>query len=125
MTATHWAATKYQKLLEYGEMVTLSPEQLLEIGLRELGRKQEVFAETARQIDPTRKPIEVFQAIQKDHPTEQSLIPDTAKNLDMIRQFVIDRQIVTLPSQGAGAGGGDPAVHARDQLRFDGHARPV
>jgi uncharacterized protein (DUF885 family) len=89
---------KYQKLLEYGEMVTLSPEQLLEIGLRELRRKQEVFAETARQIDPARKPIEVFQAIQKDHPTEQSLVPDTAKDLDMIRQFVIDRHVITLPS---------------------------
>jgi uncharacterized protein (DUF885 family) len=90
---------KYCKLLEYGEMVTLSPEQLLEIGLRELRRKQDVFAETARQIDPSRKPIEVFQAIQKDHPTEQSLIPDTARDLDMIRQFVIDHQIITLPSR--------------------------
>jgi uncharacterized protein (DUF885 family) len=90
---------KYRKLLEYGEMVTLSPEQLLEIGLGELRRKQEVFAETAKQIDPARKPIEVFQAIQKDHPTEQSLIPDTTKDLDMIRQFLVDRQIITLPSQ--------------------------
>ena len=89
---------KYQKLLEYGEMVTQSPEQLLEIGMRELQRKQQVFAEAARQIDPARTPIEVFRAIQKDHPTEQGLIPDTAKNLDMIRQFVIDRRIIALPS---------------------------
>lgn len=90
---------KYQKLLEYGEMVSLSPEQLLEMGMSELRRKQAVFAEAARQIDPTKKPIEVFQAIQQDHPTEQSLIPDTAKGLDMIRQYLIDRQIVTLPSK--------------------------
>ena len=89
---------KYQKLLEYGEMVTLSPERLLAIGLRELQRKQQVFAEAAREIDPTRMPIEVFKAIQKDHPTEQSLIPDTARDLDMIRQFVIDRGLITLPS---------------------------
>ena len=90
---------RYQKLLEYGEMVTLPPEELLEIGLQELRRKQEAFAATARQIDPTRKPIEVFQAIQKDHPTEHSLIPDTARDLDMTRQFVIDHRIVTLPSK--------------------------
>jgi len=90
---------KYQKLLAYGEMVKLSPEQLLEVGLRELQRKQQVFGEAARVIDPTRKPIEVFKAIQKDHPTEQSLIPDTARDLDMIRQFVIDHQIITLPSR--------------------------
>ena len=90
---------KYRKLLEYGEMVTLSPEQLLEIGLRELQRKQEVFAQTAREIDPTRKPVEVFKAIQQDHPTEQTLIPDTARDLDMIRQFVVDHRIITLPSR--------------------------
>jgi uncharacterized protein (DUF885 family) len=89
---------KYVKLLEYGEMVTLSPEQLLEMGLRELQRKQQVFAAAAREIDPARTPIEVFKAIQKDHPTEQSLIPDTARDLDMIRQFVIDRRIITIPS---------------------------
>ena len=89
---------KYVQMLRYGEMVTASPEQLLAIGMRELQRKQEVFAKTARQIDPTRKPIEVFQAIQKDHPTEQSLIPDTARDLDTIRRFVVDRQIITIPS---------------------------
>src|ERR1035441_7971008 len=89
---------KYRKLLEYGEMVTLSPEQVLEIGMRELKRKQQVFAEAAREIEPAKPPIDVFRAIQQDHPTEQSLIPDTAKDLDMIRQFVIDRPVITLPS---------------------------
>jgi uncharacterized protein (DUF885 family) len=89
---------KYQRLLELGEMVTISPEQVLKIGMRELQRKQQVFAEAARQIDPSKTPIEVFRSIQKDHPTEQSLIPDTARDLDMIRQYVIDRRLVTLPS---------------------------
>jgi uncharacterized protein (DUF885 family) len=89
---------KYAKLLEYGEMVTLPPEQLLEIGLRELHRKQEVFAEAAREIDPAKKPTEVFQEIQRDHPTEKNLIPDTARDLEMIRQFLIDHKIISLPS---------------------------
>ncbi len=89
---------RYAKLLEYGEMVTLSPEQLLEIGMRELHRKQEVFAEAAKEIDPDKKPIDVFQAIQKDHPSEQKLIPDTARDLEMIRQFLIDHKIISLPS---------------------------
>jgi len=89
---------KYRKLLEYGEMVTRPPEQLLEIGMRELQSKQAVFAKAAREIDPSRTPIEVFRAIQKDHPTAQSLIPDTAKDLDTIRQFVINRRIIAIPS---------------------------
>jgi uncharacterized protein (DUF885 family) len=89
---------KYVEMLRYGEMITAPPEQLLEIGSRELARKQAAFAEAAKQIDPSRKPIEVFQAIQKDHPTAQDLIPDTARDLDAIRQFVIDRHIITIPS---------------------------
>ena len=52
---------KYAKMLRYGEMISLSPERLLEIGLRELRREQTVFAGTARQIDPNRKPMDVFK----------------------------------------------------------------
>lgn len=89
---------RYAKLLEYGEMVAATPEQLLEMGLEELRRKQSVFAKAAAGIDPNKKPIEVFQAIQKDHPSEKSLIPDTAKDLDTIRQFLIDHKIISLPS---------------------------
>jgi len=89
---------RYVTLLKYGEMVTRSPEELLELGMRELHNKQQVFAEAARIIDPNAKPVDVFKAIQKDHPTEQNLIPDTAKNLEMIRQYVIDHKIITLPS---------------------------
>jgi uncharacterized protein (DUF885 family) len=90
---------KYEQMLGYGEMVTSTPEQLLALGMRELKHKQDVFASTAREISPEGKPIEVFKAIQKDHPTEKSLIPDTAKNLEMIRQFVVDRKVITLPSK--------------------------
>jgi len=89
---------RYAKLIEYGEMVTLPPERLLEIGMEELKREQKIFADTARLIDPGKKPIEVFKAIQKDHPTAEGLISDTAKNLEMIRQFLIDKRIITIPS---------------------------
>lgn len=90
---------KYQRMLNVEEFITLSPERILEIGLRELRREQQVFSETARRIDPSRKPIDVFREIQKDHPTEESLIPETKKNLEAIRQFLIDRRIITVPSE--------------------------
>jgi uncharacterized protein (DUF885 family) len=90
---------KFIHLVQYGEMVDLTPEQLLAIGEQELKRKQQVFAETAREIDPGKDAVQVFKAIQKDHPTEKSLIPDTAKNLEMIREFVIGHRIITLPSK--------------------------
>ena len=90
---------RYARMLREGELLTLSPEGILEIGLRELKREQEIFTETARKIDPSKKPIDVFKAIQQDHPTEESLIPDTRKNLEAIRQFLIDRNIISIPSE--------------------------
>ncbi len=89
---------KYQRMLREGELIPLAPERVLEIGLKELRREQAAFGEAARVIDPSKPPIEVFKAIQKDHPTEDSLIPDTRKNLEEIRQFVVERKLVTLPS---------------------------
>jgi uncharacterized protein (DUF885 family) len=90
---------RYVRLLRYGEMITLTPEQILAIGLRELRREQQVFADTARTIDPNKPAIDVFKEIQRNHPTEQSLIPDTRKDLEAIRRFVVDHRIVTLPSE--------------------------
>ena len=97
---THYALgrEKFQKMLQDGEFISLSPERILEIGVRELRREQEIFADTARKIDSTRKPVEVFKEIQRDHPTEKDLIPETKRNLNAIRQFLIERQIITLPS---------------------------
>ncbi len=89
---------KYAQMLLYGEMIALSPDELLDIGLRELKHKQKVFADAAKIIDPSKKPVDVFKAIQSDHPTARNLIPDTAKDLNAIRQFVIDRQLITIPS---------------------------
>ena len=89
---------KYARMLECGEMITLSPDHLLEVGLGELKRTQQKFAATARQINSTNQPIDVFNAIQKDHPTEQSLIPDVSRNLESIRKYVADHHLVTLPS---------------------------
>jgi len=91
-------AEKYKKMLQTEEMLTLSPERILEIGLRQLKHEQETFAAAARVIDPNRSPVEVYRAIQKDHPTADGLIPDARRDLDAIRQFVIDRQLVSVPS---------------------------
>jgi uncharacterized protein (DUF885 family) len=88
---------RYRKLLA-GELITLSPEALLDLGTRELRREQARFAAAGKAIDPSRKPTDIFAAIQHEHPTPESLIRDTAKNLEGIRQYLIDHEIVTVPS---------------------------
>jgi uncharacterized protein (DUF885 family) len=89
---------RYKKMLLYEEMITLSPEKILEIGMNELKREQKLFEETAKKINPKKKAIEVFDDIQNEHPTAENLIPDTKKNLETIRQFLTDHKIITLPT---------------------------
>lgn len=81
------------------ELVDLTPAEVLALGLRELKLEQDRFAAAARVIDPTQPAMAVFKRVQAEHPTEQSLLPDTRRNLGAIRQFVVDRQLVTIPSE--------------------------
>ncbi len=91
-------AEKFQKLLAETELVDMPPDRLLELGLKRLKEEQQVFADAARKIDPTKSPVEVFKQIQNEHPTADKLIPDVAKDLNQIRQYVIDHKLVKIPS---------------------------
>ena len=90
---------KYRKMLAYSEALDLPPAKLLEIGLAELKREQGEFAAAAKIIDPSKPPIEVFKAIQHDHPTSESLLPDIRKHLEMIRGFMVGHNIIDIPSE--------------------------
>jgi len=89
----------YQKMLLYNEDITMSPEKILELGLAELKREQERFNSAASIIDPSKKPIDIYHQIQREHPTADSLIPEAKKHLENIRQFLIDKNIITMPSE--------------------------
>ena len=90
---------KYRKMLAYSEALDIPPAKILEIGLAELKREQGEFAAAAKIIDPTKPAIEVFKAIQNDHPTAESLLPDIRKHLEMIRGFMVTHNIVDIPSE--------------------------
>ena len=91
-------AAKYQKMLASTELVDLPPDKLLAIGLQRLQEEQQIFSNAAKIIDPKKRPIEVFKLIQNEHPKPGELIPDVAKDLDQIRQWVLDHHIVAIPS---------------------------
>ncbi|MDR3695135.1 DUF885 domain-containing protein [Mucilaginibacter sp.] len=88
----------YKKMLLYSEGLTLSPEKILAIGLAELKKQQDVFNAAAKTINPNKKPVEVYHDLQKDHPTAGNLIPDVKKNVEAIRKFLTDKNIVTMPA---------------------------
>jgi len=89
---------KFRRFLAQTELVDLPPQKVLEIGMEQLKAEQTAFAEAARKIDPNKSPIEVFKQIQSEHPTPQNLISDVAKDLDKIRKYVLNRRLVSIPS---------------------------
>jgi uncharacterized protein (DUF885 family) len=91
-------AKKFQQMLTGTEMVDLPPDKILAIGLQRLKEEQDIFAAAARIIDPKKKPVEVFKQIQSEHPKPGELVTDVAKDLDQIRQWVLDHHIVAIPS---------------------------
>src|SRR2546425_864453 len=89
---------KFGRFLAQTELVDLSPQKILEIGMAQLKAEQDAFAEAAKKIDPNKSAIEVFKQIQSEHPTPESLIPDVAKDLDKIRKYVSNHHLVGIPS---------------------------
>lgn len=91
--------TNFQKMLLYGEGITMSADAILAVGMKALKKEQASFNAAAKIINPNKKPVDVYNEMQKEHPTAQSLIPDARKNLEAIRQFLIDNKIITMPSE--------------------------
>src|SRR5213593_688860 len=89
---------KFRRFLAQTELVDLPPQKILEIGMAQLKAEQDAFAEAAKKIDPNKSPIEVFKQIQSEHPAPEKLIPDVAKDLDNIRKYVLNRHLVSIPS---------------------------
>jgi len=89
---------KFGRFLAQTELVDLSPQKVLEIGVAQLKAEQQAFADAAKKIDPNKSPIEVFKQIQSEHPTPDKLISDVGKDLDKIRKYVLNRHLVSIPS---------------------------
>jgi uncharacterized protein (DUF885 family) len=89
----------YREMLFANEMITTPPREILEQGLQRLKKEQELFAAVARKIDPNKSAIAVFEDLKKEHPTVDELIKSTDTHVESIRQFLIDKNIVTLPSE--------------------------
>ncbi len=89
----------YRKKLLYEEGVTESIDSLLAWGRAEIKRTQEQFREVAGRIAPGQAPMDVYRALGKEHPSPAELVPTTTATLEEIRQFLIDKRIITVPSE--------------------------
>ncbi|MEY2548298.1 MAG: hypothetical protein QOD64_880 [Verrucomicrobiota bacterium] len=90
---------KYRRFLSETELVDVAPAKLLELGLAELKKEQDLFGEAAKKIDESRPADVIFKQIQSDHPTAANLIPEITKRLDAVKKFVVDRKLVSIPGE--------------------------
>ena len=89
----------YEKMLRYGEMVDLPLERVLEVREANLRRNLDLLRETTQRINPGGDPAQTMRDLGKEHPTAEGLVPETAKLLEEIRSFLIEQNIVSVPSE--------------------------
>jgi uncharacterized protein (DUF885 family) len=87
----------FQKMLLY-EDISITPDILLQIGLKELEREQEAFKSAAKIINPETTPLHVFSSMKKEHPTAETLIPQSATRIEALWQFIVNKNLLTIPS---------------------------
>ena len=90
---------KYRKMLLCQEGITISPREILAFGLKQLKTEQANFNAAAKIINPNLKPEDVYKKAELEHPTADSLIPYAGRTLESIRQFILDKKIVSIPSE--------------------------
>jgi hypothetical protein len=92
-------AENYVKKLQYEEMVDIPLYRLLKIGYDDLRANQKRFRETAAKVDPKKKPQEILAELEKDHPAPDKLLAAFNDVCTKLRQFIIAKKIITVPSR--------------------------
>jgi uncharacterized protein (DUF885 family) len=89
----------FEKKLALEEHVELSAEQLQDINEAAIRHYHAWVAREAARFDPKLTPAQVMEAIAKDHPSAEELIPLARRQLQEVQRFVLDKGLVTLPSE--------------------------
>jgi uncharacterized protein (DUF885 family) len=85
--------------LRHEEMIALPLAELLARGEANLEKDYQAFVATAKRIDPKLTPAQVMASLEKDHPTAEDLIPSVRRSVEGVRQFLKEKDLVTIPSE--------------------------
>ena len=92
-------AETFAALLKADEMVDAPLADVLAAGEAQLAKDYDAFVATAHKIDSKKSPAQVMKDLSDDHPGENDLIPAVARSVEETRQFVIAKDIITIPSE--------------------------
>ncbi len=90
---------KFRTMLRLGEMVDVPLDRLLEIGREDMARNGARLREAAARTAPGVSIPEVIRRQSRDHPNAARLIPEAARVLDELREFVEAHGLVSIPSR--------------------------
>jgi len=91
-------AKAFADKLRYDEMVDVPLPRLLQIGEAQLDKDYKAFVSTAQEVAPGKTPQEAMETLNADHPTAANLISSANSTVKGLRQFLIDKKVVDIPS---------------------------
>jgi uncharacterized protein (DUF885 family) len=87
---------KFEQKLKVDEGITVSPDRLLTIALRELGEVQEEFRAAAAKVG-SGDPVDVWREAKAKHPAAGKLIAVAQEQVRELQEFVQRQSLVTVP----------------------------
>jgi len=90
---------RYAELLRLRAFDGLDADAILEIGWRQLEQNHAARSAAAREIDPGAIEAEIVDRVKRDHPpTFDAALETYREDMRRAREYLIDREIVTVPS---------------------------
>ncbi|MEO7997118.1 MAG: DUF885 domain-containing protein, partial [Gemmatimonadaceae bacterium] len=91
-----YGADTYAKALMASDMIDTPLDELLKVAEANLQANETAFQAAAKLIDPTKTASQVLASLEVDHPAPDKLLQATQATLDSLRQFLIDKHIITI-----------------------------
>jgi uncharacterized protein (DUF885 family) len=88
---------KFEQKLVLDEGLTVDPDRLLAIAMRELHATQEEFRRVASRLNGG-DPGAVWQRAKEDHPAAGQLVPVAQQQLEELVEFITRERIITIPA---------------------------
>jgi uncharacterized protein (DUF885 family) len=87
----------FEELLHENHMLDYSAEELLKVGWRQFEETEKAMAELAQRINRQKTARELLEIAKADHPKADELLDVYRREMARTRQFVVARDIVTIP----------------------------
>ena len=91
-------AQEFANKLRYDEMTDIPLDRLLALGEADLEKNYKDFVATAQKVAPGKNVHDAYAVLMNEHPSAANLIPSAKSTVEGIRKFLVDHQIVDIPS---------------------------